>query len=60
MTLIVKELVIRGFVTDDHSQLLDSSTERDLMIRQLEKFRKEIERECTAKVLEKLERKFIR
>ncbi|MFV0590829.1 MAG: DUF5908 family protein [Draconibacterium sp.] len=60
MTLIVKELVIRGVVTDNHSQILDSSIERDLINRQLERFRKELESECTAKVLEKLERKFIR
>ncbi|MCE4564715.1 hypothetical protein INQ51_10370 [Maribellus sp. CM-23] len=60
MTLIVKELVIRGVVTDNHSQLLDSSIEKDLINRQLEKFRKELERECTTKVLEKLERKLIR
>lgn len=60
MTLIVKELVIRGIVTDNHSQLLDSSIERDRITRELEKLRKELEKECTNQVLEKLERKLVR
>ncbi len=61
MTLIVKELVIRGIVSDEHSsQLLESTFEKEELLKYLKQIKKEIERECTEKVLQKLESKLIR
>lgn len=60
MTLIVKELVVRGIVTNEHSQLGESSIEKEELKGYLEQLKKEIEVECTNKVLKKLESKIIR
>ena len=61
MTLIVKELVVRGIVSNEHSsQLLESSFEKEELLNYLKQIKKEIERECTEKVLQKLESKLIR
>lgn len=60
MTLIVKELVVRGIVTNEHSQLGESSIEKEELRSYLDQLKKEIEVECTDNVLKKLERKIIR
>ena len=43
MTLIVKELVVRGIVTNEHSQLGESSIEKEELKGYLEQLKKEIE-----------------
>lgn len=60
MTLIVKELVVRGIVTNEHSQLGGSSFEKEELLAYLDQLKKEIERECTDHILKKLENKMIR
>lgn len=60
MTLIVKELVVRGIVANENSQLGESSIDKEELLDYLKQIKKEIEIECTEKVLEKLERKMIR
>lgn len=58
MTLIVKELVVRGIVANENSQL--PSVEKEELLSYLDQLKKEIEVECTDKVLKKLESKIIR
>lgn len=60
MTLIIKELVVRGIVTNENSQLGESSIEKEELRSYLDQLKKEIEVECTDNVLKKLERKIIR
>jgi hypothetical protein len=60
MTLIVKELVVRGIVSNDHSQISESSLEKEDLSQYLEQMKKEIERECVEKVLQKIETKSTR
>jgi len=60
MTLIVKELIIRGIVTNDNSLLSESSVDKEELLEYLEQIKKEIERECVEKVFQKLESKTIR
>ncbi|HKJ40513.1 MAG TPA: DUF5908 family protein [Sunxiuqinia sp.] len=60
MTLIVKELIVRGIVSDDQAFLNESSMDKEELARYLEQMRKEIERECIDQVLQKLESKTIR
>ena len=60
MTLIVKELIVRGIVSGDNSQIGDSTIERENMIQYLEQMKREIEKECIEKVFQKLETKTIR
>jgi hypothetical protein len=60
MTLIVKELIVRGIVTNDNSLLSESSMDKEELLEYLEQLKKEIERECVEKVLQKLESKTIR
>jgi len=61
MTLIVKELVVRGIVSNQHSSsLIESSFEKEEMLEYLKQIKNKIERECTEKVLQKLESKMIR
>jgi len=60
MTLIVKELIVRGIVTNDNSLLSESSMDKEELLEYLEQLKKEIERECIEKVLQKLESKTIR
>ena len=56
MTLIIKELVIRGVVSIDHSQSEDSFLEHEDMITYLQQMRKDIEYKCLEKLEQKLER----
>jgi len=60
MTLIVKELIVRGIVTNDHSLTSESSMDKEELLAYLEQLKKEIERECVDKVIQKLESKTIR
>jgi len=60
MTLILKELIVRGIVTDDHSFLNESSMDHEELLRYLEQMRKEIEKECVEKVLQKIGTKTVR
>jgi len=60
MTLIVKELIVRGIVSGDNSSINDSSLEKENLLRYLEQMQKEIEKECIEKVIQKLETKTIR
>jgi hypothetical protein len=60
MALIVKELIVRGIVSDDNSQFSQSSVDKEELLEYLEQLKKEIERECIEKVLQKLESKTIR
>jgi len=60
MTLIVKELIVRGIVSGDSSSINDSSLEKENLLRYLEQMQKEIEKECIEKVIQKLETKTIR
>ncbi len=57
MTLIVKELVIRGIVTNDSSVINESSMGKAELLQYLEQIKKDIESECIEKVLHKLETK---
>ena len=60
MTLIVKELIVRGIVSGDNSSFSDSSLEKENLLQYLEQMKKEIEKECIEKVIQKLETKAIR
>ena len=60
MTLIIKELVVKGIVANENSQLVESSIEKEELRAYLDQLKKEIEVECTDKVLKKLESKIIR
>ncbi len=60
MTLIVKELVVRGIVSSDRSSIGESSVENENLSQQLEQLKKDIEKECIEKVMQKLESRTIR
>ncbi len=60
MTLIVKELIVRGIVLGDNTSITDSSLEKENLLQYLEQMKKEIEKECIEKVIQKIETKTIR
>lgn len=60
MTLIVKELVIRGIVSRDYSSAKESSFDEEKILQYLEQLKREIEKECEERVLQKLETKTLR
>lgn len=60
MTLIVKELTIKGNVISENSSLGEFSVTNDELFRQMEQMKKEIEKDCVEKVMQKLEAKIIR
>lgn len=60
MTLIVKELIVRGIVSTESTQINDSALGKEELLQYLEQIRKDIERDCVEKVLQKLETKTIR
>lgn len=60
MTLIIKELVIRGIVTQDQSELNGSSLEKAELQQYLEKMKKDIEKDCLDKISYKLKPKTTR
>jgi len=57
MTLIVKELIVRGIVTSDNSIHNESTFDKEELLNYLEQLKKEIEKECIEKVLQKVESK---
>lgn len=60
MTLIVKELIIKGNVTSEHSSLFETSIEKEELLNYLEQIKKEIKQECMEQLLERTERKMLR
>ena len=57
MTLIVKELIIKGIVSNDNSQIGESSFANADLAQYLEQMKKEIEKECIEKIVQKLDSK---
>ena len=55
MTLIIKELVIRGIVSSDHSTETGSINEKEHLPKYLEQMKKEIREECLELIQKKLE-----
>lgn len=60
MTLIVKELVIRGIVSRDYSSTKESSFDEEKILQYLEQLKRDIEKECEERILQKLETKTLR
>jgi len=60
MTLIVKELIVRGIVSNDNSPIGESAFAKEDLTQYLEQMKKEIERECIEKIIQKIESKTIR
>ncbi len=60
MTLIVKELVVRGIVTTNPSSFNNSTFDKESLQQYIEQIKKEIERDCTEKILKKVENKTMR
>lgn len=60
MTLIVKELIVRGIVSVDNSPVNESPFAKEELEQYLAQMKKEIEKECIEKVLQKMELKTIR
>ena len=57
MTLIVKELIIRGIVSTDTASAGESSLAKEEIEQYLEQMKKDIELECIEKVMQKVESK---
>lgn len=57
MTLILKELIVRGIVTSGESPITESSFDKESMVQLVEKIKKEVEKECIEKVIHRLESK---
>jgi hypothetical protein len=55
MTLIIKELIIRGEVVDDKSPIEERKVEEEVMREYLNQLKKEIEQDCFERILEKLQ-----
>jgi hypothetical protein len=55
MTLIIKELIIRGIVTSDTSTTGEMSPEMEAVHEALKEMKKEIKMECSEMILRKLE-----
>ncbi len=60
MTLIIKELIIKGTVTSDYSSESTSFTETEALRRSLEEMKNELKRDCYESILRKLETRTIR
>jgi LPS O-antigen subunit length determinant protein (WzzB/FepE family) len=60
MTLIVKELIVRGIVSVDNSPIGESPFAREELEQYLEQMKKEVEKECIEKILQKMELKTTR
>lgn len=60
MTLIVKELIVRGIVSVDNSPVGESTIAKEELEKYLDQMKKEIEKECIEKVLQKMETKTLR
>jgi hypothetical protein len=57
MTLIVKELIVRGIVTSNESAIGESSFDKENLLQLVEQIKKEVEKECVDKIMQKLESK---
>lgn len=55
MTLIIRELIIRGEVLDDNSLFVNNESNEDLIKNYLVHLKKEIEEDCYDRILEKLQ-----
>jgi hypothetical protein len=55
MTLIIKELIIKGEVLDDNSVFEDRGIEEERLQDYLSKLKKEIEDDCFDRIMEKLQ-----
>ena len=60
MTLIVKELIVRGIVSGENSSSGEFSFEKEDLSQYLEQFKKEIEKDCFERIMQKLETKTVR
>lgn len=60
MTLIVKELIVRGIVSNENSRIGETPPENEELSKYLEQLKKDIEKECIKKILHKLETKTLR
>lgn len=60
MTLIVKELIVRGIVTSSESPIGESSFDKESMLQLVEQIKKEVEKECIEKIMHRLESKTMR
>lgn len=60
MTLIIKELIIKGIVSSDNSFENPSFSDREALGQSLEEMKNELKRECCESVLRKLEAKTVR
>ena len=60
MTLIIKELIIRGEVIDEKFSSSGHQEHEEDLIQYLAEMRREIERECYERVLQKLENHALR
>ncbi|AOW20710.1 DUF5908 family protein [Urechidicola croceus] len=60
MTLIIKELIIRGIVSNEYSQIDETFFEKEKLSQYLQDMKREIEKECVDTVMQKLETTKIR
>ena len=60
MTLIVKELIIRGIITNDLDQNSEDSMDKEALLSYLDQMQKTLKKECVETILSKLESKKIR
>lgn len=60
MTLIVKELIVKGKVISENSNNGDFSFEKEHLMQHLEKLKKDIAKDCMQKVLRKIDNKSTR
>ena len=60
MTLIIKELIIKGIVTNESSKNGEDTFDKEVLMRYLDQMQKLIKKDCVEEVLLKLESKKIR
>jgi hypothetical protein len=60
MTLIVKELIVKGIVSRENSSFGEFSSEKEDLAQYLEQLKKEIEKDCFERIMQKLESKTVR
>lgn len=60
MTLIIKELIVRGNVISENSPAGEFSIVKEDLSQYLDQLKKDIEKECIEKVLQKLETRTVR
>jgi len=55
MTLVIKELIIKGVVTNDPSRKKDDVMDKKVLEKYLNQMQKELKKDCVEAVLSKLE-----